>query len=55
MLALIAGTVSHLHMHVLVEIHCQPRWVAALTPLMLLSRGERRFGPQAARVVTGGD
>jgi hypothetical protein len=35
-LALIAGTVSYLHMHLLVELHGQPGWVAALTPLMLL-------------------
>jgi Protein of unknown function (DUF2637) len=33
MLALIAGTVSYLHMHLLVEVHGQPGWVAALTPL----------------------
>ncbi len=33
MLALIAGTVSYLHMHLLVELHAQPGWVAALTPL----------------------
>lgn len=33
MLALIAGTVSYLHMHRLVELHGQPGWVAALTPL----------------------
>ena len=33
MLALIAGTVSYLHMHLLVESHGQPGWVAALTPL----------------------
>lgn len=33
MLALIAGTVSYLHMHVLVALHGQPGWVAALTPL----------------------
>ena len=33
LLALIAGTVSYLHMHTLVEIHGQPGWVAALTPL----------------------
>jgi diadenosine tetraphosphate (Ap4A) HIT family hydrolase len=33
LLALIAGTVSHLHMHLLVELHGQPGWVAALTPL----------------------
>ena len=33
LLALIAGTVSYLHMHWLVELHGQPGWVAALTPL----------------------
>ena len=33
MLALIAGTASYLHMHRLVELHGQPGWVAALTPL----------------------
>jgi len=33
MLALVAGTVSYLHMHMLVELHGQPGWVAALTPL----------------------
>jgi len=33
MLALIAGTVSYLHMHLLVELHGQAGWVAALTPL----------------------
>jgi Protein of unknown function (DUF2637) len=33
MLAAIAGTVSYLHMHLLVELHGQPGWVAALTPL----------------------
>jgi Protein of unknown function (DUF2637) len=32
-LALIAGTVSYLHMHLLVELHGQPGWVAVLTPL----------------------
>jgi hypothetical protein len=32
LLALIAGTVSYLHMHSLVELHGQPGWVAALTP-----------------------
>jgi len=32
-LALIAATVSYLHMHALVELHGQPGWVAALTPL----------------------
>jgi|SRR5579875_595182 len=33
LLALIAGTVSYLHMHLLVEQHGQPGWVSALTPL----------------------
>lgn len=33
LLALIAGTVSYLHMHTLVALHGQPGWVSALTPL----------------------
>jgi len=33
LLALIAGSVSYLHMHTLVALHRQPGWVAALTPL----------------------
>jgi len=33
LLALIAGTVSYLHMHRLVALHGQPGWVAVLTPL----------------------
>jgi Protein of unknown function (DUF2637) len=33
LLALIAGTVSYLHMHTLVESHGQPGWAAVLTPL----------------------
>ncbi|HEY4850991.1 MAG TPA: DUF2637 domain-containing protein [Streptosporangiaceae bacterium] len=33
LLALIARTVSYLHMHTLVALHGQPGWVAALTPL----------------------
>jgi len=33
LLALIAGTVSYLHMHMLVARHGQPGWVATLTPL----------------------
>ena len=32
LLALIAGTVSHLHMHTLVARHGQTGWVATLTP-----------------------
>jgi Protein of unknown function (DUF2637) len=35
LLALIAGTVSYLHMHMLVARHGQPGWVAALAPLSL--------------------
>jgi hypothetical protein len=31
-LAMIARTVSYLHMHELVALHGQPGWVAALTP-----------------------
>jgi diadenosine tetraphosphate (Ap4A) HIT family hydrolase len=30
LLALIAGTVSSLHMHLLVELHGQPSWAASL-------------------------
>lgn len=33
LLALIAGAVSYLHMHLLVARHGQPGWIAALTPL----------------------
>jgi hypothetical protein len=33
LLALIAGTVSYLHMHQLVALHGQPGWAATLTPL----------------------
>ena len=33
LLALIAGTVSYLHMHLLVALDGQPGWVAVLTPL----------------------
>jgi Protein of unknown function (DUF2637) len=35
LLALIAATVSYLHMHMLVEPHSQPGWVAALRPFSL--------------------
>src|SRR5712691_10401312 len=56
MLALIAGTVSYLHMHLLMELHGQPGWVAALTPLsvdgMIVAR-PRRFWP--TRAVAGGE
>jgi hypothetical protein len=59
MLALIAGTVSYLHMHLLVELHGQPGWVAALTPLsvdgMIVAASttllaESRSGEQATPV-----
>src|SRR6516225_1074730 len=33
LLALIAGIVSYLHMHMFVALHGQPGWVAVLTPL----------------------
>ena len=49
LLALIAGTVSYLHMHLLVELHGQPGWVAALTPLsadgMIVACGCRKPVP----------
>src|SRR5450755_4206488 len=32
LLALIAATVCYLRMHILVELHGQPGWVAVLTP-----------------------
>jgi Protein of unknown function (DUF2637) len=32
-LVLIAGIVSYLHMHLLVQLHGQPVWASALTPL----------------------
>jgi hypothetical protein len=31
LLAVIAGTVSYLHMHLLVQLHGRPSWVAGLT------------------------
>jgi Protein of unknown function (DUF2637) len=70
LLALIAGTVSYLHIHLLVELHGQPGWVAALTPLsvdgMIVAAsttlmadspaGERGglLGEPGARLVPGG-
>jgi len=67
LLAMIAGTVSYLHTHLLVARHGQPGWVAALTPLpvdetiaaastTLLAdpRSGRKGGPLArALLVTG--
>jgi hypothetical protein len=41
LLALIAGTVWYVHMHLLVELHGQPGWVAALTPLDVGRRHDR--------------
>ena len=43
LLALIAGTVSYLHMHQLVELHGQPGWVAALTRPGGFSGGARNL------------
>jgi hypothetical protein len=42
LLALIADTVSYLHMHLLVEPHGQPGWVAPLTPLSVEGRSSLR-------------
>jgi hypothetical protein len=53
LLALIAGTVSYLHMHQLVAGHGQPGWVAALTPLSSVS-GQRRAAPGATGSRAGG-
>jgi len=46
LLALIAGTVPYLHMHVLMALHGQPGWVAALTPLSVYGMivAERKLG-----------
>src|SRR5215469_11074754 len=52
LLGLIAGMVSYLHMHLLVELHGQPEWVAALTPLSV--DGDDRGGlDHAAARLTG--
>jgi hypothetical protein len=50
LLAVIAGTVSYLHMRLLVELHGQPGWVAALTPFQVNVVGTHR-GPE--RVADG--
>jgi hypothetical protein len=47
MLALIAGTVSCLHMHLLVELHGQPGWGAAPCAPRLVIRGSIRSGREA--------
>ena len=39
--ALIAGTVSYLHMHRLVELRGQLGWVAALTPFSVKNQGSK--------------
>jgi hypothetical protein len=48
LLALIAGIVSYLHMHILVALHGQPGWVAVLTPLsvdgMIVAASSKRAG-----------
>jgi hypothetical protein len=54
-LALIAGTVSYLHMHTLADLHGQPGWVAALTPLSvdgMIVAASTRFASQDARELT---
>jgi hypothetical protein len=50
MLALIAGTVSYLHMHALVALHGQPGWVAALTPLSGRRDDRRGVDDAACRI-----
>jgi len=50
LLALIAGTVSYLHMHTLVVLHVQPGWVAVLTPL---SVGRTMQHANHAHVIAG--
>jgi hypothetical protein len=47
LLALIAGTISYLHMHLLVELHGQPGWLAALTPRRLCSLTSRNSGAES--------
>src|SRR5215470_9911913 len=54
LLALIAGTVSYLHMHLLVELHGQPGWVAALTPLSGGRDDRGGLDHTAGRITCGG-
>jgi hypothetical protein len=54
LLALIAGAVSYLHVHMLIARHGQPDWVAALTPLSVatqLQQAGAAPGPFARVVV----
>jgi hypothetical protein len=51
MLALIAGTVSYLHMHLLVELHGQPGWIAAQTPMSVDGSGFEAAVPDSQRHV----
>ena len=49
MLALIAGTVSYLHTHLLLGLYGRPGWVAALTPLSvdgMIVAAQRRWRNQ---------
>jgi hypothetical protein len=50
LLALVAGTVSYLHMHMLVARHGQPGWVAALTPPVGRRDDRRRVHHVASRL-----
>jgi hypothetical protein len=58
LLALIVGTVSYLHMHLLAELHGQPGWVAALTPLsvdgMIVAASTTLLADSRAGERTGG-
>jgi hypothetical protein len=58
LLALIAGTVSYLHMHMLVARHGQPGWVAALTPLsvdgMIVAASATLLAPAGGHVPQAG-
>jgi hypothetical protein len=53
MLALLAGTVSYLHMHLLVKLHGQPGGVATLTPAsvdgMIVAASASRLSTFVAR------
>jgi hypothetical protein len=61
LLAVIAGTVSYLHVHLLVGRHGQPGWIAGLAPLsmdgMIVAASTRCWGlqiwPQGRRTAVG--
>lgn len=57
LLALIAATVSYLQMDLLVELHGQPGWVAALTPLsvdgMIVAASTMLLADSSARGAAG--